>query len=849
MRYTITSAIVLVLAVILLSTRITCESENIETDLLIYPKSGIEPLEVRIKLSARSNLEIKSVKLDLDGDQNYEIQESSISKKEYQIELTHIYTIPPQVSLSYESSLSVTVNALVEGELGTKQISEQIQIFPRRQFSFSLLANICSGPPPLEVRFYLNISCADCNFSIDCEGDGIYDYSQRITEFVCNFAQEGLYPSTISISDQIGNFALTEFFFCVTQAQSKMSRFIEVLSKIAPSGTFTPPVQGNSRISDVFFSSSGDEYIAVSGVNGMMIVKNRKIFDILFDAAVANSNFAKFFEDAQKNIFLYFSSQYGTFKWIEKSREIVKLSDRSIKMFYPLSGSYIVFDHINQEYGFCWNETIQSCESFFLEDMNFYSDIAIFSYNSTIYAIISDSLMQDKIKVIEFPSFQTLFSISRDSNPDLLPIYKYDYLFSPFSFVTIPSRASDRFQLISGNNIEEHQTSDPVRIKINTVSFVDQKRILFGTGEFPCQIGNHIRSCNKLMFNRISRSFENIEGENEIKDSYKKDGRAYMLTDNKLEILFPYFSIPDSPYGITSLTIPNDFVDFFYTGKELYIVSRNSVLFFRIQDQKIKFLSHVYLPDGEPSSIYKIDDLIFVAISDDLRTSEKKEGKIVTLQSKHDEIKELISVSSEEISQALFRCLFVRRLGSEIQIFVCNKNKLIVLSDKGNKIMEVVVSESEYLRDVQATNRAIYTVSDVNLYTILPDGKLVDTKKTVMQFFKIDIDEDRGLMFTAEGQDHNFRVFDISETIPREITRVSVDYGTYNDVASYVFHSGKYVYLSSYYAGLLMFDITNPSSPQIRKKTYFDEFSISLGRCMAGDIIVCMSSGSIIFLK
>lgn len=826
------SAIFVSILIIFLSR--ACKREVLNLELVVSPKSGIEPLVVRIRMSAQSTIEIKSIKLDLDGDRNYEVDQS-VGKKSYSFEITHNYIVPPGDSGFY------TIYGLVEGEQYSKEVSETIQVLPRRDFGFSLLADVCSGSPPLEVNFYLNIECDECNFQMDCEGDGQFDFSQQTTQFVCRFTKEGLYPSKISISDNFGNFENTEFFYCVTESQSRISRFIEVFSKLAPVRSI-PPIQSNvMRVRDAFFSDGGTEYISIAGNFGTIILKNRSISDIILEDFASSLNFAKFFK--KNDLYLFFSSKYGTFRWSEATRSIEKLSDRSFIALYPIANSYIVFDHIKQVYAFCQDEKFESCQEFPLEDIDFFSQARYFVNNSTIYFLLTNSLRQDSIKIMQIPDGKIQTYISKEIFPELLGIYKYDYSRSLTLFVLIPQPLSQIFQIVAHNTIQGFLTQDPLRIRFNTVSIFDDNRVIIGTPEFPCDIYGELKSCNKLIFYIKDQRFDRLEGKGEITDSYSDGQKVYLIGENMMEIFFPYFSIPDSPFGVSWVTLPGKIEDFFYENKNLYILSRRALSVFEVSEDRISFKEYFEIPSGTPSKVVRAGDKLFVAISDDLTTPNEKEGKIVVIDLKS---KILNLVSNQQIAESLINCISVY----DTRIIICVRNKILVLSDYGELLMEIIFPESEYLKDIHVAGKTIYVISYVKLYTISFDsGKILDSKDTIMQFFKANVDWSKKLLFTAEGQDHSFRIFDISGTLPNEITRVSIDYGVVNDIASDIFYSNNYLFVSSTYAGLFVFDISDPLRPLIRKKTFFDDFSASLEKCIAGDFIVCLSSGELLFIK
>lgn len=829
-----------------------CRNEVITLQLIVSPKSGIAPLDVHIRVKAHSNIGIRSVKLDLNEDKVYEVDVFASYQKTYEFSLTHRYELVDTREYSSPSSpASEVIHVLVEGATKHQSAYEVVQIFPKRDFEFSLIADVCSGSPPLEVNFHLVVSCDDCVFSMDCEGDGVYEFSQNTTSFKCRFTEEGLYPSTVSVSDKFGNYEVSEFFYCATQSPTRISRFIEVLFKLSVIRYVSSPYMSSNKIQDVYMSSAKEEYIAISGNFGIVIIKNRKIKEILLEPFTIAIDYAKFFEKDSHNVLLYFSSPYGAFKWSEEDEKLEKLSERSSVAFYPIGSSYLVLDRLRQIYGFCSDESFSSCSEFPLPFLNLYSKIRLISSDPlSLYAIIFDSFVQEHISVVSFPRAEIQMHIEKQVYPLLFPIHRYDLSNSMTTFVLVPSVLAQKFYVVTSEGyVETYSTPDPLRISFNTPSFLDENRILLGTPEFPCEIEGKTETCNKVIFHRDKQKFEKLKGKGEIVDSYSYGGRCYALGGNNLEILFPYSVISDSPYSVTYVTLPTRFLDFLYDNDMLYLASRGLLTIFKLDGEEMKFAGYSELPDGIPTSMHKLNDVLFVAISDDISTQDKEEGKIVVVDSRHPKFIRTSYIELDRLSGAYIGCISAKKLVSGDFVFVCDRNRLFIISEAGKIVGEVSFSDQENIKDIEITEKAIYAISDTRLYTLSHDGRFLDVKEGIMQFFGISVDNERKLLYTAEGQDHNVRIFDVSEVIPRELTRVSLDYGTHTDIASDVFYLGNRLFVASHYAGLLMFDVSNPSKPVVRKKTYFDEFSYLIEKCMAEDITICLSASSIIFIK
>lgn len=805
----------------------SCQEENLNLELYATPKAGLEPLTVDIRLQASSNQRIKSLKLDIDGDGRYDIERSP-SSGTFSLQMTHTYSVPQTYA---DSEFTLQIYARAEGERKIVERTEIIRVFPKKNFEFSVVASICSGPPPLEVIFQVFISSCDlCTFSMDCNGDGKYEFSQGLTQFTCKFEEEGLYPSKVSVSDGRGNFSVSEFFYCGLQSQSRIARFIEVLSKLSLESILYNPQ--TLRILDVFYDSKLTEYIALSAPKSIIILKDRRIVDIFgYDVIYSAPTFAKFFKE-QNDVSLYFSSEYGTFRWANGVTE--KLSDRRLLMLYPKQSSYIILDHIRQTYGFCLDEKLESCQELPLDYLGFHSNVK--SYDS--YLLISNRLPPTIIlmKIDDFPNYQTFGQV--DS------IYTYDY-FPPYLLFVIPQELSDYFQLINlyDGESKTYQTPDPLRIKFISGAFLDAEKLILGTSEFPCEFEEKvIKSCNKLIFNTQKDRFENLEGKGEIKDTLRQGGNVLLLHNQGLDSISVLSS---GSYKISNYYLPGLFGDFLYDGKNLYIASQNIVSVFVSENGKIKFTKYFEIPVGTPVAVHKSGNILIIGIPDDLST-DLNEGKIVIIDLNENKVSKIIN---DRVSVVM--CAYIK--GDKI--FVCDNNKVVIFSISGEKIGELGFTED--VKDLYITNDGIlYVISDIHLFTLVLGGNtseikdIVDIKDTVMQFFKIDVDEKRKLLFSAEGQDHTFRIFDVSNVIPQELTRVSIDYGTYNDIAIGITHFENFLFVSSSYVGLMMFDISDPLKPLIRKKTYFEDYSLPVEKCFIDKFsIVCSSLGSILFIR
>lgn len=808
----------LALVVFLLFLKVCGQKEDLILDLKVSPISGLEPLVVDLELTAKSNQKIVSVKIDFDGDGNYDIEDKPPSKT-YSLNLTHTYSVPQEHKSDDE--FRVQISAKVEGKNKVVEKTQVVRVFPKKDFDFYVVANVCSGPPPLEVNFQVfPVLCDQCIFSIDCDGDGVYEFSQSTTQFTCKFLNEGLYPSKVSASDGKGNFSISPFFFCGYQSQSRISRFIEVLSKILLESVIYPPRA--FKILDVFYDSGITEYIAMSSFKSIVILKDREILDVFgYDIIYSSPTFAKFFKKDDK-VFMYFSSEYGTFKWTDGVTE--KISDRRLLMLYPKENSYIILDQINQKYGFCSDEKAENCQEFPFEYIDFYSEVRFYDD----YLMISNSLKKDLV-LVRLDDFY-IETVNRESYQ--VEVYTYDYL-PPYSILIIPWALSDEFQLlrIDTRSVITYRTPDPLRIKFLSGVFLDEENLVLGTSNFPCE-SDRIKTCNKVIFNLKDNQFNKIEGVGEILSSIRRGRNAFLLHMNGFDVISKILQ----SYKVSSYYLPGDFGSFLYADKRLYIASRNILSFFDYNDGRLIFSGYVQIPQGLPVVIQKAGELIFVLISDDLST-DLNEGKLVVIKDG-----KVLKIVDNQIS--VVGCAYVR--GDKI--FVCDKNRIVVFLITGEKIRDITFPE--YIRDIYVTDKVLYVVSDVHLFSLSQDGNVFDIKNTIMQFFGLDVDEERKLLFTAEGQDHTFRIFDISNVIPQEITRVSIDYGTYNDIAVGVSHFEKLLFLYSSYVGVMVFDVSNPLKPLIRKKTYFDDYSAPVEKCFVDKFAaVCSSLGSILFVR
>ncbi len=860
MRRYLIFAVLIVAIVILLSSLAfipLCQSENLDLDFSVEPAKGIEPLLVEVRISAHSTKKIRLIQLDLDGDGKYDLDERPNSRN-YEKTVTETYYFPdfPVVDDFKYSGFPITIYVRVEGEEKVKEDSQTILVLQRKEFDFYLVASTCSGSPPLSVGFSLYIKdCSDCSFRWDCDGDGIFEFSTKATYNLCQFADPGLYPSTVSIEDKLGNYAVSKYFFCEKIASSKISRYIEVISG---NEVFSAPFFSQTmKIGDVFTYGS-TEYVALLGRPGVMIIKNSKEvvdwfgLDLLSD--FSSPTFAKFYFNGGK-AYLYFSSSAGTFKWAEDIRYTEKISDRNFLFLYPVevSGSSspltytIIIDHINQILLICdrdWN----NCWEIKHPQIGFYSSVKSF-YDAENFHLLLVNRGTDPPVYIElikiplygqFPGVQTEFVITTEDFPELYSVYEFDYIDG--RLVILPSLLSDSFYIVdvSNRNLLKFER-DNWKLAFLSISLIDIDKIFLGTNEFPCEVHGELSPCNSVVFSVNQRKFSSVKGRGETLFSYSNGGKIYSVTSKSLETF--YQDRRDTFRLLRSLK------DFFFDGERIYIAGDGGYAVFT---KELTFIKYFEVPEGSPSAIYPKDNFIFVGISDDIETSQVQEGKVIISYDYEGEWKS-VAINDERLLSAQINCVSALKDGSSLLLFVCAGNKLLVFSVSPDAQNIIIKNGKEITTDqpiigVFPTSRRVYAISSGKLYVFAPDGTKVSEHETIMQFYQIDVDEQRNLLFSAEGQDHTFRIWDISGDFPVEITRISLDYGVPNDIAAGVSHLGNHLFIASSYSGLMEFDIKNPSKPYIIKKTHFDKVYFSLGKCYSSyEFSACLGSPGIIF--
>lgn len=823
------------------------------------PKSGPEPLNVKIKVYVESKLKINSIKVDFNGDKIYEFENHPNSTTFYQEFLTEIVAYDPPENLplygkDYWAEVTIYVSA-TDG-ISEEEKSEKVNVLWIGPPKFFLVADRCSGPPPLQVNFTVVMEEKPYDrydFKWDCDGDGNYEKNTTENTFTCYFGTIGLYPSSVSVLSPNRRYKISPYIYCGKISQNLISKYIEVLSeRILPNFIFSTPTIDNLDIEE--------DKIVLSGKTGMIISQDKDIKDI-FGVFYLNPQGSEQITDISESKItsfpldilsskiwgskIYFSSHSGTYAWEWDTKTIQKLLESPYYVFPYSSSNFLIISNLTGDMKVCSDEELKFCSDLSSGPNAVIDEIKIKKEANELHIVIR---YQDGS--LEYAKYN-----GKNAERRTLKIpedFKYSVLKFDFNYPNlflIPHGGSTLLYLFRIDNGDVSELIQPTIDTVFTdVSILGENKLILGLSEKVCGEGR-TKSCNLAVFNIQKKSLEFFEGTEDIyllkksknfiyqiKNSQEISRRSIIQVDDltsigKEEILF---ALPSGNlYDIQS------------DKNKIFILDRNSLIVFNYNGEYIGYYSNP--SKGFKTSLY-VSDLIFIGISDNRGTAEK-EGKIIILDK---DLKEVASFSDEEISYANINCITAAKTSNDnYLILICQDYSISILSYSSGKFTKVCenIIDSPAI-SVASDGDKFFVASYSKLYTINSYCQILDSKNSILSFTQIDIDRERKILFSAEGENHNFRIWDISSGYPREITRYSLDMGVEYDTAEGIAHIGNTLYLSSSYTGVIVFDISEISKPKLIKKVYLEDVSAGLRKCSAlqdRSGIACLTSGSQIY--
>jgi|GEM_PF-2001549 WD40 repeat protein len=840
----------IIIAFIIIRSCLKEEKEKIKADLEVFPESGTEPLLATIKIKASSNKLINEIKVDFDKDGKWDFEDFP-KTKEYSNELSYIFSHPT----GELSPASVTVVALVLGAKERLQLEKTIIINPLSPADFALLADKCSGVPPLEVNFqvvFFSISVPQEKliYFWDCDGDGIPDFVNNSTQQTCRFDRYGLYPSNLSILNPNSKITESKFIYCGIIAESRITRYIEVLEKMEIKKYFAIPKQ--VRPTDIL-----QDTVAFVGIpQGIFIVdlKQGNVKNWVVSDSDYESNWASFLDPERVLSATLEGIKLHDLKG--ESQLILEGESRSVFPFtvtdnFGNSSTFFVFT-----YRFPRITTFPPCEGetcgFFLCEfqplkcygMPLPSEVLSFSakdktskldvfigHNSLIKAFRIKKFVDD-LKTLS--DLNQLIEFEKDYPANIVP-YIFDAVLDSSENLKasiLPYQASPYFQIFIPPDLISFSKE---KVFFNTTSFISDDLVFLGASLYPCKEGTS--ACSGLVFDINSNEFKyEIESESNFLNSYYENNILITSTESGMEILKLYKGQVVNKSSINFIPYVEDF---YLEGSTVYIAAGKGGAF-GLDIFSDKFLFHIPTTDAA-TAISKSGDLVLIGVSDDLTTSFKKEGKLILYDIKTGKK----TVYSDKISESIIDCLSLY----QDHIILCAGNVLkkftLSFSEVSNLELQGII------KDIKFHNGKIFVITDKNLYTIdFYSFNIIDTKTTQRQFFQMDIYPERNLLFTAEGVDNAFSIWDISTGFPSRITSFSLDYKVLNDIAGGIAHWGDRLYVASAYSGAMIFDISDPLKIRIQRKTHFETFSIPLEKCYSSNFkLICKSVKDLIVLE
>ena len=839
----------IIIAFIIIRSCLKEEKEKIKADLEVFPESGTEPLAATIKIKASSNKIINEIKVDFNKDGKWDFEDFP-KTKEYSNELSYTFFHPT----GELSPASATIVALILGSKEKVELEKTITINPLEPADFALLADTCSGVPPLEVNFqvvFFSIRSPQEKLSYfwDCDGDGNPEFVNNSTQQTCRFDKPGLYPSNLSVLNPNLKITKSKFIYCGIIAQSRITKYIEVLEKMEVKKYFVIPRQ--VRPTDIL-----QDTVALVGIpQGIFIVdlKEGKIKNWVISDSQYESNWASFLDSERVLSATLEGINLHNLKG--ESQLILEGESKSVFPFtvtdnFGNSSTFFILTYKFPKSTIfpCKGETcgLFLCEfqplrcygipltseviSFSAKDKTPKLDVFI-GHNSLIKAFRIKKFVDD-LKTLS--DLNQLIEFEKDYPANIFP-YIFDAVLDSSENLKasiLPYQASPYFQIFIPPNLLSFSKE---KVFFNTTSFISDDLVFLGALLYPCK--GETSACSGLIFDINSNEFKyEIESQSNFLNSYYENDILITSTESGLEAIKFYKGQVVSKSSINFIPYAEDF---YLEGSNLYIAAgKGGVLGLDIFSDK--FLFHIPTTDAA-TAISKSGDLVLIGVSDDLTTSPEREGKLIIYDTKTGQK----TVYSDKISESIIACVS----SYQDYIILCAGNFLkkftLSLSEVGN--LELQGS----IKDIKFHNGKIFAITDKNLYTIdFYSFNIIDTKTTQKQFFQMDIYPERNLLFTAEGVDNTFSIWDISTGFPSQITLYSLDYGVLNDIAAGIAHWENRLYVASGYAGAMIFDISDPSKPRIQRKTHFGTFSIPLEKCYSYQFkLICKSVKDLIVLE
>ena len=827
------------------------EKEIMKADLEVFPESGTEPLSAIIRIKASSNKLINEVKIDINKDEKWEFEDFP-KTKEYYNEIPYIFFHPT----GEISPANITVVGLIVGSKEKVELEKKITINPLNPPDFALLADTCSGSPPLEVNFQvvffsLYSPKEELTYFWDCDGDGNPEFVNNSTQQTCRFDNYGLYPSSLSILDPAKKVTFSKFIYCGIIAQSRITKYIEVIAKMDIKKYFALPRE--VKPTDIFQNLS-----ALVGIpSGIFIVdiKEGRIKNWLDISYLYESNWASFVDQeillsaTLRGIKLY-NLNNGDYQLLlegeAKSVFAFNVTDNfgnSSTFFiftyrfptvttFPCNGEKCGLFLCNFQELYCYGIPLPSeVISFSVKDST--SKVDVFTGHSSLIKAFRIKKFVEDLKALS-ADYTRLIEFEREYLGDITP-YIFDAVLDSSNNLKasiLPYKASPYFQIFIPPIIESFLREN---ILFNTTSFISDDFVFLGTSLYQCL---ELAACSGLIFDTKSKVFkQQIEAFSESINSYYENDILITSTKDGADILR---TSKDRVVNKLSINFIPYIEDFYLEGSTIYIAAgKGGVLAFDIFSEN--FLFHIPTTDTA-TAISRTGNLVLIGISDDLTTSPEREGKVII----YDLVTGKKTVYSDQIiSESLIRCIS----SYQDYIILCCGNTLRKFSFSFSEVGRVEFPG--IIIDIKFHNGKIFAITHNNLYTLdFHTFNIVDTKATQRQFFQMDIYPERNLLFTAEGVDNSFSIWDISGSSPLQITSYSIDYGVLGDIADGIAHWKDNLYVASGYSGAMAFDIKDPSRPKLLKKTHFQTFSIPIEKCYSFDFkLICKSVKDLVLLE
>ncbi len=855
-------AVLLVLSIILITFIIirSCsegERENIKADLEVFPESGTEPLNAIIRIRASSDKVINEVKIDINKDGKLEFEDFP-KTKEYSNEIYYTFFHPTGEMFP----ATVTVVGIIVGSKEKVELEKKITVNPLGSAEFALLADTCSGVPPLEVNFQvvffsLYSSKEKLTYFWDCDGDGKPEFVNNSTQQTCRFDKYGLYPSTLSVLDINQRVTFSKFIYCGVISQARITKYIEVVAKMEVKKYFALPKQ--VKPTDIFQNIS-----ALVGVpSGIFIVdlKEGRIKNWIDISSLYGINWVSFLDHETllsatlQGVKLYNSDgDYqlllegevnGVFPFtvtdnFGNSSTFFILTYRfPTRTNFPCRGEtcgfFLCNFQLNSQNPYCYGVPLPSeVLSFCVKDGT--SKLDVFTGHSSLIKAFRIKKAVNDLKALS-SDYTGLIEFERDYSGDITP-YIFDAVLDSSNNLKasiLPHQASPYFQIFIPPSLESFWEGN---ILFNTTSFISDDFVFLGTPNYQCFSAEKLTACSGLIFDTKSKEFkQQIETLSDFINSYYESNMLIVSTKYGIDVLK---TSEDKITNKSSINFIPNVEDFYLDGSTIYMAAgKGGVLAFDIFSEK--FLFHIPTTDIATAT-WRSGDLIFIGISDDLTTTFEKEGKVIIYDLRTGK---RTSYSDQIISESVIGCIS----SYQDYIILCAGNILKKFSLSFSEIGSLELSGS--IIDIKFYNGKIFAMTDKNLYTIdFYTFNIVDTKTTQKQFFQMDIYPERNLLFTAEGADNSFSIWDISGSSPSQITSYSIDYGVMGDIAAGIAHWKDNLYMASEYSGVMVFDIKDPSRPVLKSKTHFQIFSIPVENCYSIDFkLICKSVKDLVVLE